>query len=197
MMDNNNNDHKDNSITTIMWIEETWKQQQRRREVMMALLKCVNEKKQEINDSFDWLIHWLVGWFVDWQVDKKEVEGRTLMAVPGYKDKVEFGVLVSFAYPVCDTGNDVLLVFTLCWQSLSFTQRATMKIKLSVTCSACFHLCWQSLLVRGSSWKQNLAYVTFLWVYVSKAAVCFGIVKRRKRNSIADFYKECYCIMCL
>ncbi|KAJ8299985.1 hypothetical protein KUTeg_021504 [Tegillarca granosa] len=32
-------------------------------------------------------------------VDKKELTGRTLLQVPGYKDKVEFGVLVSFAYP--------------------------------------------------------------------------------------------------
>jgi valyl-tRNA synthetase len=38
------------------------------------------------------------------QVDKKEIEGRTFMAVPGYKDKVEFGVLISFAYKVCDSG---------------------------------------------------------------------------------------------
>ena len=39
------------------------------------------------------------------QVDKKDIPGRTLMAVPGYKDKVEFGVLVSFAYKVEDSGE--------------------------------------------------------------------------------------------
>uniref|UniRef100_A0A8C6KKB5 valine--tRNA ligase n=1 Tax=Nothobranchius furzeri TaxID=105023 RepID=A0A8C6KKB5_NOTFU len=34
----------------------------------------------------------------DIEVDKKELTGRTLLPVPGYKEKVEFGVLVSFAY---------------------------------------------------------------------------------------------------
>ena len=36
----------------------------------------------------------------DIEVDKIEVPGRTLMAVPGYKDKVEVGVIISFAYKV-------------------------------------------------------------------------------------------------
>jgi valyl-tRNA synthetase len=39
------------------------------------------------------------------QVDKKELTGRTFLPVPGYKDKVEFGVLISFAYPVEDSGK--------------------------------------------------------------------------------------------
>ncbi len=39
-------------------------------------------------------------------VDKKELPGRTLLAVPGYKEKVEFGVIVSFAYKVADPGTD-------------------------------------------------------------------------------------------
>lgn len=38
------------------------------------------------------------------QVDKKELVGRTLLPVPGYSDKIEFGVLVSFAYPVEGSG---------------------------------------------------------------------------------------------
>lgn len=38
------------------------------------------------------------------QVDKKELTGRTLLPVPGYKEKVEFGVLVSFAYQVDGSG---------------------------------------------------------------------------------------------
>lgn len=33
-------------------------------------------------------------------MDKKEIPGRTLLTVPGHADKVEVGVLVSFAYPV-------------------------------------------------------------------------------------------------
>lgn len=38
-------------------------------------------------------------------MDKKELSGRTLLPVPGYKEKVEFGVLVSFAYKVDGTGK--------------------------------------------------------------------------------------------
>ena len=33
-------------------------------------------------------------------MDKKELTGRTMLAVPGYDKKIEFGVLVFFAYPV-------------------------------------------------------------------------------------------------
>lgn len=39
------------------------------------------------------------------QVDKKELTGRTLLSVPGYKEKVEFGVLVSFAYKIQGSGR--------------------------------------------------------------------------------------------
>ena len=42
------------------------------------------------------------------QVDKKDLTGRTLLAVPGYTEKIEFGVLISFAYPVEDSGAVVL-----------------------------------------------------------------------------------------
>ena len=38
------------------------------------------------------------------QVDKKDIPGRTFLPVPGYTDKVEFGVLISFAYPVEGSG---------------------------------------------------------------------------------------------
>lgn len=34
------------------------------------------------------------------QVDKKELSGRTLLPVPGYDEKVEFGILTSFAYKI-------------------------------------------------------------------------------------------------
>lgn len=46
---------------------------------------------------------WL-SWLICLQVDKKELPGRTLLPVPGYKEKVEFGVLVSFAYKVDGSG---------------------------------------------------------------------------------------------
>ncbi|UYV69234.1 VARS [Cordylochernes scorpioides] len=42
----------------------------------------------------------------DIEVDKLELPKRTLLKVPGYKDKIEFGALVSFAYPVIDAGHD-------------------------------------------------------------------------------------------
>uniref|UniRef100_A0A8C8S2U5 Valine--tRNA ligase n=1 Tax=Pelusios castaneus TaxID=367368 RepID=A0A8C8S2U5_9SAUR len=48
----------------------------------------------------------------DIEVDKKELPGRTLLPVPGYKDKVEFGVLVSFAYKVQDSDEEVSVATT-------------------------------------------------------------------------------------
>ena len=36
-------------------------------------------------------------------MDKKELSGRTMLSVPGYDQKIEFGVLVFFAYPVEET----------------------------------------------------------------------------------------------
>ena len=36
------------------------------------------------------------------EVDQKQLTGRTLLSVPGYdaKEKFEFGVITSFAYPL-------------------------------------------------------------------------------------------------
>ncbi|XP_046401266.1 valine--tRNA ligase isoform X1 [Ischnura elegans] len=48
----------------------------------------------------------------DIEVDKMELSGRTLMSVPGYKEKVEFGVLVSFAYKVEGEEDSELVVAT-------------------------------------------------------------------------------------
>uniref|UniRef100_A0A8C2YPH0 valine--tRNA ligase n=1 Tax=Chinchilla lanigera TaxID=34839 RepID=A0A8C2YPH0_CHILA len=50
----------------------------------------------------------------DIEVDKKELTGRTLLSVPGYEEKVEFGVLVSFAYKVqgSDSGEEVVVATT-------------------------------------------------------------------------------------
>ncbi|XP_056110451.1 valine--tRNA ligase, mitochondrial isoform X2 [Rhinichthys klamathensis goyatoka] len=36
----------------------------------------------------------------DIEVDSKELSGRTLLSVPGYQQKVEFGIMVTFAYPL-------------------------------------------------------------------------------------------------
>ncbi|OCT67919.1 hypothetical protein XELAEV_18039217mg [Xenopus laevis] len=48
----------------------------------------------------------------DIEVDKKELSGRTLLPVPGYKQGVEFGVLVSFAYKVQETGEEIVVATT-------------------------------------------------------------------------------------
>ena len=37
------------------------------------------------------------------EVENKEVKGRTELSIPGYDEKVEFGVITSFAYPVVDS----------------------------------------------------------------------------------------------
>ncbi|KAB5517774.1 hypothetical protein PHYPO_G00171030 [Pangasianodon hypophthalmus] len=36
----------------------------------------------------------------DIEVDSKQLSGRTLLSVPGYEQKVEFGTMVTFAYPI-------------------------------------------------------------------------------------------------
>lgn len=45
------------------------------------------------------------------EVDNKEISGRTLLDVPGYDRKVEFGVLTYFNYPIKDS-NEVITVAT-------------------------------------------------------------------------------------
>lgn len=57
------------------------------------------------------------------QVDKKELTGRTLLPVPGYKEKVEFGVLVSFAYKIEGTGE---------WDHVQDISTTTICIALSI-----------------------------------------------------------------
>lgn len=44
-------------------------------------------------------------------MEEKVLSGRTLLNVPGYdlKEKFEFGVMVSFAYPIEDSGIVILL----------------------------------------------------------------------------------------
>ncbi|KAM9591740.1 valine--tRNA ligase-like [Morphnus guianensis] len=54
------------------------------------------------------LVHWscaLNSAISDIEVDKKELGGRTLLRVPGYKTPIEFGVLVAFAYPLEGDGE--------------------------------------------------------------------------------------------
>jgi len=48
----------------------------------------------------------------DIEVDKVELPGRTLMSVPGYEEKVEFGVLVNFAYKVLGSDEEIVVATT-------------------------------------------------------------------------------------
>uniref|UniRef100_A0A671P092 valine--tRNA ligase n=1 Tax=Sinocyclocheilus anshuiensis TaxID=1608454 RepID=A0A671P092_9TELE len=41
----------------------------------------------------------------DIEVDSKELSGRTLLSVPGYQHKVEFGIMLTFAYPLEGQGE--------------------------------------------------------------------------------------------
>ncbi|NBH01618.1 class I tRNA ligase family protein, partial [Escherichia coli] len=45
------------------------------------------------------------------EVDNKELEGRTLLDVPGYERKVEFGVITHFQYPI-DGSDETIEVAT-------------------------------------------------------------------------------------
>ena len=46
------------------------------------------------------------------EVENKEVKGRTLLSVPNYDEKVEFGVLTSFAYPVIGSDEKLIIATT-------------------------------------------------------------------------------------
>ncbi len=46
------------------------------------------------------------------EVENKEISGRTLLDVPGYDKKVEFGVLVHFKYPIDGTEDQFIEVAT-------------------------------------------------------------------------------------
>ena len=45
-------------------------------------------------------------------MDKVELPGRSLLNVPGYDKKIEFGVLISFAYPVEGTEEQLVVATT-------------------------------------------------------------------------------------
>lgn len=48
----------------------------------------------------------------DIEVDKVELPGRTFLSVPGYEEKIEFGVLVHFAYEVEGSKEKVIVATT-------------------------------------------------------------------------------------
>jgi valyl-tRNA synthetase len=46
------------------------------------------------------------------EVDNKDVKGRSLLSIPGYDNKIEFGVLTSFAYPVENSDEKIVVATT-------------------------------------------------------------------------------------
>lgn len=48
----------------------------------------------------------------DIEVDYVDIDGRTLLNVPGYDKKVEVGVLTSFAYPLEDGSGEIVVATT-------------------------------------------------------------------------------------
>lgn len=83
------------------------------------LVKAVTEAFVVLHDAGDiYRSNRLVNWsctlksaISDIEVDKTELPGRTFLSIPGYKDKVEFGVLVSFSYKV-EGSSDAIVVAT-------------------------------------------------------------------------------------
>ncbi|KAJ7846289.1 tRNA synthetases class I-domain-containing protein [Mycena leptocephala] len=63
------------------------------------------------------LVHWCVKMnttLSNLEVDQKQLTGRTMLTVPGYdeKERFEFGVLVSFAYPIEDSDEKIIVATT-------------------------------------------------------------------------------------
>lgn len=48
----------------------------------------------------------------DIEVDKVELTGKTPLSIPGYTEKVEFGVLVLFAYQIMDSEEQITVATT-------------------------------------------------------------------------------------
>eukprot|EP00730_Choanoeca_flexa_P002357 TRINITY_DN11021_c0_g1_i1.p1 TRINITY_DN11021_c0_g1~~TRINITY_DN11021_c0_g1_i1.p1 ORF type:complete len:1070 (+),score=320.61 TRINITY_DN11021_c0_g1_i1:39-3248(+) len=48
----------------------------------------------------------------DIEVDKIELSGKTMLSVPGYDDKVEFGVITSFAYKFAEGDGELVVATT-------------------------------------------------------------------------------------
>ncbi|XP_061383734.1 valine--tRNA ligase isoform X2 [Danaus plexippus] len=85
-----------------------------------SMCRAVNEAFIRLHDSGDiYRANRLVNWscalksaISDIEVDKIELPGRTFLAIPGYEAKVEFGVLVYFAYRAEDTDEEIVVATT-------------------------------------------------------------------------------------
>ncbi|XP_048478655.1 valine--tRNA ligase isoform X1 [Plutella xylostella] len=85
-----------------------------------SMCRAVNEAFVRLHDSGDiYRANRLVNWsctlksaISDIEVDKVDVTGRTLFSIPGYENKVEFGVLIHFAYKVIGTDEEIVVATT-------------------------------------------------------------------------------------
>ncbi|CAG4959183.1 unnamed protein product [Parnassius apollo] len=85
-----------------------------------SMCRAVNEAFIRLHDAGDiYRANRLVNWscalksaISDIEVDKMELTGRTMLAIPGYEQKVEFGVLVLFAYKAEGTEEEVVVATT-------------------------------------------------------------------------------------
>ncbi|CAF4933727.1 unnamed protein product [Pieris macdunnoughi] len=85
-----------------------------------TMCRAVNEAFIRLHDAGDiYRANRLVNWsctlksaISDIEVDKVELTGRTLLAIPGYENKVEFGVIVYFAYKMEDSDDEVVVATT-------------------------------------------------------------------------------------
>ncbi|XP_050684326.1 valine--tRNA ligase isoform X2 [Leptidea sinapis] len=85
-----------------------------------VMCKAVNEAFIRLHDAGDiYRANRLVNWsctlksaISDIEVDKVELTGRTMLSIPGYDNKVEFGVLVHFAYKAEDSYSEVVVATT-------------------------------------------------------------------------------------
>ncbi|XP_015600775.1 valine--tRNA ligase isoform X2 [Cephus cinctus] len=84
------------------------------------LCRAVTEAFVRLHDSGDiYRSNRLVNWsctlksaISDIEVDKVELPGKTLLSIPGYQEKVEFGILISFAYEVEDSDERLVVATT-------------------------------------------------------------------------------------
>ncbi|CAH0585470.1 unnamed protein product [Chrysodeixis includens] len=85
-----------------------------------SMCRAVNEAFIRLHDAGDiYRANRLVNWsctlksaISDIEVDKVELPGRTLLSIPGYDHKVEFGVLVYFAYQAESSDDEIVVATT-------------------------------------------------------------------------------------
>ncbi|XP_013145718.1 PREDICTED: valine--tRNA ligase isoform X2 [Papilio polytes] len=85
-----------------------------------SMCRAVNEAFIRLHEAGDiYRANRLVNWsctlksaISDIEVDKMELTGRTMLSIPGYDHKVEFGVLVMFAYKLEGSSEEVVVATT-------------------------------------------------------------------------------------